>query len=913
MHSETKEAPLSAFLDGWRATTLLLLIILFAFALRVNCLDCQSLWLDEAASAYRTALPLPAFFQDTADNLQAPGYFLLLRGWVALSGMSAFSLRYFSVLSGILLAPVTYAFARRFLNHPHTAVLTVILIAINPLHIYYSQETRMYAVLPVLYLLMLGLALQLWHRPNRLLWIAIALLEILAVYLHLFSAFMLVALNLLLAFAYFRRRSTGRFLRFWIVSQLLVFLFILPWLWFTWRNGGNLPANLDATAAGAASFTIRNYLGELWPFLWTGLTGLRPVFVYWSLLLAGILLVGLAFAFTQAAGHTRRVLIALLLAAGAPLILGALVWTYNPLTHPRYLIFLAAPLTILLAQSLASLAASRVLRLVVPAGLLLVLLLDFSALRAVQTNPEHRRYDAAALSSAIAHRAEPGDIVLMPPNDRSLWYYDPAPARAENWPFAGGNQAARAEQMAHLLQGHESAFLVEYHDLYSYDPHGQVRYLLEANGRLLERFTVDRMDVYQIGLRASDTPQMAPRDIRCGPLRLTGTVFPKAVQPGDAPAVALRWRLEEETDEAFVASARLIDGTNQIAGADRPLLSEQETSTASWQMGTHATTYFVLPIPLGTHPQSFDLAVLLHSEDGETLSCGNDGDVLHLGQVTLSTADQRTSDAYGTWQDALWHAPSVTEIAGGLQLESYNVRPASLRPGQSVYVTLRWRAMDSIGRDIHPELLFSPNGESSERTPGELFTEYPTSRWRAGDLFIEMRELRVPATTEPFPLQIAVDDEVLTIGDLRVDLSALQWRLPEEAIPLCAQFSSIGALQGYQWQRSEEENLATLSLYWQGNDEAPAETSYTVFAQLQAPDGWVLAQDDDLPADGERPTTTWLPAEIIVDQHHIPLPDNLPPQTRLAVGLYELDTLERVPAFDCDGNRLTDDAVIFMP
>ncbi|MFW6096484.1 MAG: glycosyltransferase family 39 protein [Chloroflexota bacterium] len=892
---------------------LLLVAILLTFALRVNCLHCQSLWLDEASSAYRTTLALPAFFQDTADNLQAPGYFLLLRGWVALAGMSAFSLRYFSVLSGILFAPVAYAFVHRFLNHSHVAVLTVILIAINPAHIYYSQETRMYAVLPVLYLLMLGLAMQLWRRPNRLLWIAIAILEVFAVYLHLFSTFMLVTVNLLLAFEYFRRRSTAKVLRPWIVSQLIVFLAILPWLWFTWRSGGSLPANLDATAAGAASFSVQNYLGELWPFLWTGLTGLRPVFVYWSLLLAALLFLGLALTFSRGKPANRRALLALLLAVGAPLLLGAFVWTYNPLTHPRYLVFLAAPLTILLAQALASLAANRVLRLLVPAGLLLILLLDVSALRAVRIDPEHRRYDAAALASAIADRAEPGDVVLMPPNDRSLWYYDPAPASAENWPFAGGKQEARAHQMARLLEGHQSAFLVEYHDLYSYDPHGQVRYLLEANGYLLEQFTVDRMDVYHIALHASDTPQMAPLDKRCGPLRLTGAAFPQAVQPGDALSVALRWRLEEDSDEAFVASARLMDGTNQIAGADRRLLSEQEASTTTWQTGTEATTYFVLPIPLGTHPQSFDLAVLLHSEDGETLSCGNDDDALHLGQMALTTADQRTSDAYGTWQDALWHTPSVTQIAGGLQLESYNVRPTSLRPGQPAYVTLRWRATDSIGRDIHPELLVGPDGESRERIPSELFTEYPTSRWRPGDLFIETRELRVPATLEPFPLQIIVDDVILTIGDLRIDLSALQWRLPAEAIPRCAQFPSVGALQGYQWQLSEEETSATLTLYWQGGDEAPAETSYTVFAQLQAPDGWVLAQDDDLPADGERPTTTWLPAEIIADQHHIPLPDNLPPQTRLAVGLYELDTLERVPAFDCDGNRLPDDAVIITP
>lgn len=887
--------------------------MLLAFAVRVNCLDCQSLWLDEAASAYRTSLSLPHFFRDTADNLQAPGYFLLLRGWVALAGLSAFSLRYLSVLSGILLAPVVYWFGLRFLHHRGTALLAAILVAISPAHIYYSQETRMYAALPVLYLLMLGLALQLWRRPRRRLWVALAILEIFAVYVHLFSAFMLVALNLFLALFHYRHRPTRQFLRHWIGSQMLVFLAILPWLWFTWINGGELPANLDATAARAASFSLQSYLAAVWPFLWTGLTGLRPLFDYWSLLLAALLILGIAVAYRQNARFARRALLALIIAVAGPLILGALVWYYNPLTHPRYLLFLAGPLTLLLAHGLITLASCRPLFSFAAAGLLMLLLLNVSALRAAHLDPDHRRYDAAALASAISRRAGPGDIVLMPPNDRSLWYYDPAPARAANWPYAGGDQAVRAAQLVSLIEGRQSAFLVEYHDLYSYDPHDHVRYVLEANGYLLEQFTVDRMDVYHIALASAARPQMTALDIPCGPLRLTGAAFPREVEPGNATAVALRWRLEEDTDEIFVASARLMDGANQLAGADRRLLSEQETSTDSWQVGAEATAYFLLPFPLGTPPLEYDLDVVLRVDGSGPVRCGEDQDSLHLGQVSLTTADRRTADAYGTWQDALWHSPAVTEIAGGLILEGYNVRPASLSPGQPLYITLRWHATGDIQRDTDPELLLVAGGAAKAQSEGDLFRRFPTTRWRAGDVFIETRELRVPARREPFLMQLAVDDEVFTIDDLQVDLSALRWELPEQANPICAQFPDVGALRGYQWQITDEGSTGRLILYWQGDDEAPTSTSYTVFAQLQASDGWVLAQDDDLPADGDRPTNTWLPGEIIADDHHIPVADDRPLQTRLAVGLYQLASLKRVPAYDCDGERLPDDAVIIRP
>lgn len=897
---------------------MLVLIIFAAFALRVSCLYCQSLWLDEAASAYRTTLPLPALFQDAARNLQAPGYFLLLRAWVALAGMSAFSLRYFSVLTGILLAPVAYWFAGRYLHHRRAALLSAALVALNPAHIYYSQETRMYAVLPVLYLLILGLARQLWRRPRPVHWIALAILEVFAAYLHLFSTFMLVAANLLLAWAYVRRRPTRQFLGPWLSSQLLVFVAILPWLWFTWRNGGSLPANLDATAAGAASFSVQNYLGQLWPFLWTGLTGLRPVFTYWSLLLAAVLVLGLALTYRRTPSSTRRALAALILSVVVPLLLGTLVWTYNPLTHPRYLLFLAGPLTILLAQGLTMLARRRIMLPVAAAALLLLILLDVSAVRAVRLDPEHRRYDAAALASAIARRASPEDVVLMPPNDRSLWYYDPAPASVANWPFAGGDQEARTEHLTRLIESHESAFLVEYHDLYSYDPHEQVRHLLEANGHLLEQFTVDRMDVYHIALGDSSRSQVTPLDISCGPLRLTGAAFPNEVQPGDAPTLALHWRLEEDTAETYVVSARLMDGANQLAGADKRLLSEEETETARWQVGTEATTYYLLPFPLGTPPLSYSLDVMLYPEGGQPLHCGENEDyaLIHMGSVSLSRADQRADDAYGTWEAVDWRAPAEAASAEGIEVEAYSIRPHSVRPGEPIFITLRWRAKSEVGRELHPVLLLSRLSDETlfDRTVSKLFQRHPTTHWREGDLYIETLQLNMYATLEPLQLAIAERDTLLqTLGDIRIDPTVLQWNLPSEASRACVRFQDVGALRGYQWQVTDEGTAATLTLYWQGNEESPTDTSYTVFAQLQAPDGWVLAQDDSLPADGDRPTTTWLPGEIISDEHHIPLPGDRPDQTRLAIGFYDLATLERVPAYGCDGNRLPDDAVIIHP
>jgi uncharacterized membrane protein len=52
-----------------------------------------------------TSLPTRAMLLDIADNLHTPAYYVILDGWVSLAGSSAFTLRYLSVLSGLLFVP----------------------------------------------------------------------------------------------------------------------------------------------------------------------------------------------------------------------------------------------------------------------------------------------------------------------------------------------------------------------------------------------------------------------------------------------------------------------------------------------------------------------------------------------------------------------------------------------------------------------------------------------------------------------------------------------------------------------------------------------------------------------------------------------------------------------------------------
>jgi hypothetical protein len=62
---------------------------------------------------------------------------------------------------------------------------------------------------------------------------------------------------------------------------------------------------------------------------------------------------------------------------------------------------------------------------------------------------------------------------------------------------------------------------------------------------------------------------------------------------------------------------------------------------------------------------------------------------------------------------------------------------------------------------------------------------------------------------------------------------------------------------------------------------------------------------------GFRPTTTWRAGEIIEDSYDILLGTDLPPgKYELSVGMYDVTTMERLPAYNASGERLLEDRIV---
>jgi hypothetical protein len=92
-----------------------------------------------------------------------------------------------------------------------------------------------------------------------------------------------------------------------------------------------------------------------------------------------------------------------------------------------------------------------------------------------------------------------------------------------------------------------------------------------------------------------------------------------------------------------------------------------------------------------------------------------------------------------------------------------------------------------------------------------------------------------------------------------------------------------------------ETEALTLTLTWQAVE--PVAQDYTAFVHVLTADGTKIAQRDTWPCDGECPTGSWQPGQVIVDHYQLnwgqdaEVPSAQP--TQLAVGLYLVESGDR--------------------
>ena len=301
-----------------------------------------------------------------------------------------------------------------------------------------------------------------------------------------------------------------------------------------------------------------------------------------------------------------------------------------------------------------------------------------------------------------------------------------------------------------------------------------------------------------------------------------------------------------------------------------------------------------------------------------------------LGEATYRYADSelrffsRTPERAATIDELkagrTAHRALEMEVAPGLRLVGAELALHRYRLGDTLYLFLFWEN-DSPGH----------SGANDSTASTELTLVY-------GDDEVvksmsvnpgsgpgrQRQQINVPLTTDLNPGRYVLrlnEKEIarFSLAGTRTGTGDAQVNIPHAFDRRFANSDGDESIQllGYELtpQKVQPGETVALTLYWSAT--APITARYKVFThllgdQLNPATGSVLwGQHDAEPDNFARPTTTWLPKEIIIDRHAIPVDASAPPgQYRIEIGLYDGLSGVRLGVLDTDGTPLGDHVIL---
>ena len=678
-------------------------VLLLATFTRFHLLEAQSFWNDEGNSARLSERSIPAIIEGTASDIHPPLYYLALRGWRELVGETEFGLRSLSAFAGVLGVAGVVAIGRRTtddrrkklritnyelrMKRKRSAVarqesrrpsavgpaIAGLLAALSPVLIYYSQETRMYALLALLATLSAWVLL-VWLGGARrpLLWmIAYTLLLAAGLYKQYIFPAEVVAqgaddvwrewekgrrgegekgrkgegergsggapLN-----SYFVSRISS--LGLWVGMAAVAALLYLPWVPVFLRQIGG-----RGEAAGLVEFA-----GESARWLALGST-VGPDEATWAVV-AYVALVVLG-----AAAGGRRSAVVLLLAL-IPLALMFLVGATDPAFF-KFLLAVAPFLAVLgglawnyelritnyeLGESVGG-RRSAVGRLkdfaigsTAAALTVAVLAGSLLSLGNLYFDPAYARADYRGIAARIAADAHPNaGIILVAPNQWEVFtYYHREGAPVYPLPRGRPDPALVEPELARIAAAHDRLYVLYWGDAQR-DPDHIVERRLDALAfKASEEWVGDvRFVVYALpGESPAPTPSGATFAGLDGETITLHefAVWPDVARPGDVIRAQLAWSADATPKRAYKVFLHLLDGAGNVvaqhdgepAGGSRP--------TTGWAAGERVIDNHGVLLPPGLPSGSYTLRLGLYDAFDPGARPAVDGaDGLELGRIVI--------------------------------------------------------------------------------------------------------------------------------------------------------------------------------------------------------------------------------------------------------------------------------------
>ncbi|GIV68378.1 hypothetical protein [Caldilinea sp.] len=935
-------SPLSArSRQGKRLVWLILALTGVAVLLRALRLSWQPLWWDEGYSVYFATEPLARMLDLTAHDIHPPLYYALLHGWIALWGSAAPPiLRLLSVALGALAIPLLAWMAwRLFPGRPRIWLLAVGLLVLNPMHLFYSQEVRMYG---------LGMALSIastaffweWMQPPSRertgCWPPVGYALVTAAGLYTLYYFVFVPLGHLAwtLIAHRRRRH-----RIWPVVgvQALIAALFAPWLFYTLPKltayvGHKVASDRDSpldplqyAARHLAAFSGGHIAwpvgGVPWPLLFAGATLflLLIALLLWRRNQAPSRNSGSAFTPDHAPERSAAGLLSLLVVTA--LVGGWLVnlrFPFFPEGGERLLLFALPYALLLLAAgvdrfwSVASLGKM---------ALLLWVIAGAGGVVAFYVTPRYANEDYRPIVRQIIQQGRNQDAMLaIFPWQVGYWrayapqrdprVTGPAPLllsdRVVGWSAEVQARIDAALQKGVLWFPEPLAFGATL-------PHEIEAYLAKQAFNLENRwYGATRLTAWA---KLPAPLSRGEKVIDFGAVKLVEAgVEGDGVEAANQPiAVTLDWQVVEPAD--LNISLRILDDAGHVWSS-----REYAADWSSVQPGFQQRHTVGVIVPVGLPPGAYTIGVSVARQDarGESAAAltirGSDAVNAAIGGVTVLPPEETQSPARLPMRTPL-EQPVVQDGVAFLGFTAPD--PATpLLAGTELAITLFLQAQEDAPSDrlLYVSLLDRrgngvagyegwplPGAAPPALVDGELL-QVPVRFFTPGAL--SSGDYRLAAG---FQLK---EQEAKTppvaLGAIRLQQRRAVFTEPSPAVrlPSPAQLGSHALLYGYTLEPLDDGRIL-LRLYWQVIQ--PLLPPHHIFVHVEAPDGAILAQQDGPPVneDGLAPTGSWQPGEFLVTQHTLQAPKN----AVLKVGLYNPSTLVRLPV-TIDGETIGDSVTL---
>lgn len=619
------------------------LICLLAFMLRLHRLAEPALRWDEGWSLAHASLSWGELVRIAALDWHPPLYTALLKLWIGLSGVSTFSLRYFSVLLGVLAVPLAYIVARAWLRSPGSFRLTLLAAlytAVAPLLVYYGQVVRMYPLATLAVLAAGALILKddgqrtTDGHPVRSFIAGLSLAVAAALYSLYYTLWPLAGLFLYAALT--RPRQIGRL----VLAVAGAALLYLPWLLLA---GGTLMAR---TASGGGDADL---LAGIQDYLAPTLQGL--LFTYdtppWAAgLIAVVLLAGLIMRRPSRAEALRLLLPVMVVGLSlAGLVYGA---TRTQWFAPRHLAPVIPFFGLALAWALDALGRSWRPLLFLALGLLVIAFWSTSTQFVyAKTLEVVDPFDPSADYRFLAGRTRPDDIVFFNVLSTAGWYENLRRPPDPPWTYA-----LRWEPVIQPIED-----IVREHILPAAATHRRLWFVLYkgmvgTNAALKEWLDTHLYpvggawngDTLILGYTSPQVPFISvPVQAQFGDaIRLTGAEYTPSATANGVIGLILYWQVQQPVTRAYKVFVHLTDDAGWVFSQHdaQPLNDLRPTTT--WTVGERIVDRHGLFLPMMTAGTYHVRVGLYDTDTGERLRTTAGRDMIEVGTVVVTPMDPQS-------------------------------------------------------------------------------------------------------------------------------------------------------------------------------------------------------------------------------------------------------------------------------